>query len=928
MTTKPLRFTSLIILIIYLISLVPTVALAENSLVSGGDFETDAYEDLWVGAIRDNAAAYEGEWGSVVSNPYGDPALGDSGHILEYTDHIHLVEGRFYTFSAFVMDPLSDSEDTPKAQAYIGRNGSELFIDISSIGYEWGNVTASFMATETGTVPLVITLSGGDEDIGIFIDSISIRPETRTPEYTVLEGPDSVFIPEDGYAYYRYSLVTYDSDDMPINILITNPDITIDPPCDGVEFFSDEGILRISSECENAQSFTLTYASSFIDEKTVSKEITTTRNMLVNTDDEIMWDCNSDMSVSDGRLSLFADERGDFGYYTSVTYTKQLLLIEGNMYVFRADVGSDEDFKASTVYISNLSFADSGYAEINITGIGGEMNHVTSAFLIEHTGLYDLTLNFHANTPRPIYIENIYLGAEQEAPTSISIHAPGHIQTPSELTVLPCYALVRNQLGDVMNEYECEISVTPDDEGVILEDGNIIVSGNARQTDYVITATFEDITATHTITVSDNAIGDGGFEEKEPNEWWTASDGSFFTIIDYNAGKAGYVYSPDSSCILINNSYMEIIEGEYYVYSAAASFGSATVTAFIADAESGEYIPFARYDSQNEAKVPFCFDRTVLGRLVLHIESDSSVGLVVDDIAIEPAELSASEVVATGGENGDFIRGSYIYINNMTDSPDADISTTRWYISSTYDGHYDPIGIPNQDYLEFTPDMVGQFIIYEVTPVCAYSGLVGESVRSLPLEISSPSPDELTPPTPTQMHPVELESIKEHPFTDITSHWAEGVIASLANAGIVSGRSATKFVPDFYVTRAEFTAMVARAFSLVPIAYSGTFTDVSASDWYAGWIEAAYTRGIITGMDEQMAAIIVRAYNIADGPLPYELEMTYYDTFLISPWAYDSVKMATNLNLFTGDDMNLFRPSDAATRAEAAAVIYRTLKSF
>ncbi len=933
---------ALFLTIIYIFSCVPVFSANEpsNAILTEG-FESDASFELWQGATRDAGGAYEGEWGIHVANPYGDGTTGVFGHILEYGDYLTLEEGKFYTFSAFVVNPAADSESEGEASAYIGRQGSELFIDISSVGYEWSMVTASFMATETVNVPLVITLSGGDEDIGFFMDNITVAPETRVPEYTVLEGPDSVFIPETGVAHYRYNLVTYDKDDIPINILIHNPQFVLEPECEGVEFFPDEGILCVSSQAENNQSFTLTCTSTVLGIKEVSKQITTTKNILTNTADELLWECNGDMDYSDGTLSLFADERGDFGYYTSITYSKQLLLIEGNMYVFRADVKSDDDFRSSSVYISNLSFAQSGYAEINITGIGGEESNVTSAFLIENTGLYDLTLNFYANTPRPIYVENIYLGIEEEAPASISIHAPGHIQTPSEMTALPCYALVRNQLGDIMDMHECDIAISPEGDGVYLEDGNIIVMHDAKPRDYEITATFEDIQTTHTITVSDNAIGDGGFEEKEPNEWWTSSEGSFFSIIDYDADKSGYVYSPDPSCIIINNSYMEILEGEYYVYTAAESFGSGQVTAFIADAETGEYIPFAQYDPTQEVRVPFSLDRTVLGRLVLYIESDTSVGLIIDDISIVPADLTVSEVSVTGGDYGDFIRGSYVYLNNMTDAADADISTTRWYISSSIDGHYAPIGIPNQDYLEFTPDMAGQYIVYEVTPICAYSGLVGESVRSIPLEIASAdTSDKDTPNAVTQMAPVELESIKEHPFTDITAHWAEGIIASLTNAGIVSGRTPTKFVPDYYVTRAEFTAMVARAFSLVPVAYSGKFEDVSPSSWYAGWIEAAYTRGIIQGMDEktfapderitreQMASIITRAYLMADGPLPYELEMSYYDTFLISPWAYDSVKLATNLNLFTGDNMNLFRPTDYATRAEAAAVIYRTLKSF
>ncbi|MBR5535729.1 MAG: S-layer homology domain-containing protein [Clostridia bacterium] len=944
MKFKHTQIFTIIILIIYILSSIPCILFAEDeSPLLYFDFEEASSEGVWIGAARDTLCAFEGEWGILASNPYGDDHTGIFGHILQYDDYIHLEDGGIYTFSAYVMNPMANTDSVPSASAYIGRNGGELFIDISSVGYDWSMVTASFMATENTDIPLSITFEGGDSDVGFFVDNISVTRETRKPDYTMLKGPESVYIPDMGFIDYRYSLVTYDTDDLPINILLNNPTVTIENMPEGVEYFESDGTLRVFSDAPANITFTLTYEGSTVfDTEVATIEVTTTKNLLSDPsfeNGEENWVSDGDIAYSDGSIALYAEEEGEWGKAASMTYTKQLLLYADNMYVFRADVGSDESFSSSSVYISNLSFASSGYAEINITGIGGEWSNVTSAFLIEDTGLYDLTINLYAPTERPIYVDNVFFGTEKEAPASVSIHAPGHIQIPSDTLTLPCYGLVRNQLSEVMEDFECTVSISPDDEGATLEDGYITVSRHTRAGDYTITATFDGISSEHVITVSDNAVGDGGFEEKQPDEWWTASDGAFFSIIDYNGGKAAHVHSPDSSCIVINNSYMELIEGNYYVYSASPGFGEGTVTAFIADNDTGEYIPLGQYTPLESTKIPFTVDKNVIGRLVLYIEAEGSVGLIFDDIAISPYELTATDVIAEGGEYGDFIRGSYIYVNNMTDAPDADISSTRWYISSSFEGHYEPIGIPNQDYLEFTPDMAGQFIIYEVTPVCAYTGLVGDSIRSLPVKIGQPYDDKDTPII-SPMTPVELEAVENHPFMDITAHWAEGMISSLASAGVISGKSANRFVPDYYVTRAEFTAMVARAFSLVSVPYSGQFDDINADDWYSGWVEAAYKRGIITGVDEntfapneritreQMSTIVYRAYLLADGPLPYDMDLRYYDSFMISPWAYESVRNCTNLNILTGKEISLFKPRDFATRAEAAAVIYRTLKSF
>lgn len=950
MKFKSNRSFALFLSFIYMLSLLPLNVLAESpndaesSLISCGDFESEGCLDLWSGGVRDNSAAYMGDWGIVVQNPYGDVNTSYFGHILEYNDYIHLEEGKFYTFSACIASPLSDNLSAPTASAYLGKGGDELYIDISSAGFDWGCVTASFMATEDTYCKLFISCEGGDMDLGFFADCITITEETKIPSYASIDGPDSVFIPENGALSYRYSIVAYSSDNTKVNILMDSADFKIDNLPEGVDFDCETGTLVVYSTAPNNVEMVISCkASAGIELGSSSVTVITTKNLLSDPDfenDMEMWASDYPMDYTDGCISLYAGEPGEYGKYVSITYTNQLLLVEGKMYVFHADVKSSDEYASSSVYISNLSFASSGYAEINITGIGGEWNRVTSAFMVEATGLYDLTINLYAPTERPIFLDNVYLGVEEPAPTAITIRAPGNICSPSSAIVLPCYGEVLNQLGEVMEGLNPTLSVFPENRGVYLTDGEIVIEHGAKLDDYTVFAQYGDITSQHTVTVSDNFVGDGSFEEKEANEWWTASDGSNFTIVDYDGDKSGHVYSPSSSCLVINNSYMELVEGEYYVFSSAAGFGDCSVTAFIADGYTGEYIPFGMFNPQDDVKIPFSLDKTTVGRLVLYVEAEDFVALFLDDVEIVPCDLSAVEIAVTG-ENGDYLHGNYTYVNNMTDDPDADISATRWYISPSYDGTYQPIGVPNQDHLKITEDMKGQYIVYEVTPICSYTGLMSAPVRSLPVLISSDNIQlDANERLLSEMVPVEPEYTRVHPFTDITSHWGEAMIATLCASGIVSGKSDNKFDPDSFITRAEFTAMVARAFSLVSLPYTGQFTDVKETDWYSGWIEAAYKRGLIFGINEsefapgeyitreQMAAIIYRAYILCNGPMPNDLSLRYYDSYMISPYSYEAVKNCTNLNILTGSDMNLFKPGGNTTRAEAAAALYRTLKCF
>lgn len=937
---------SVLLIIILIISLLHLPVFAEDGeLLPDGSFEdAEKSAEYWLGGVIDPAAAYEGECGIQVSNPYGDVIDSLACHVLEYIPSFTLESGTFYTLSGYALNPVSDEEGAPSASASL-RSGNILSIDVSNITGEWGFFEVSFTPLETGEYSLSLYLSPGDEDIGIFVDSLSLTESDAYPSYTTFDGPTEVFVPDNGYIDYHYSIVVYDENNLPVNVLIHDLDVSAEDLPDGVEFDEESGTLRVFSSAPANASFMLVCSASVgIPLRERELEVMTTKNLLRDSAFELGVDYwSGDISHVDSSLCTDAREEGEYGVFSAVSYTGQLLLYADKMYVFRAHVRSEDDFPASMVYISNLSFASSGYAEINITGIGGgEWSSVVSAFTVENTGLYELTINLYAPTERPIYLDDVYLAVEEPAPATISLHAPGNIQIPSDSVTLPCYAVLHDQLGRE-TEGDVEMLLSPERSGISLSGGEITVTNSARAGDYTVFASYGDIENYITLTVSENAVGDGGFEEKEPYEWWAASDGARFSIIDYAGSRWGYVLSDDSSCILVNNSYMELVGGEYYVFSASSALGRATVTAFIEDAFSEDYIPLCLFSSEGDALEPFSVDDTVFGRLVLYIEGEDDIVLALDDIDISPAELYVTDVAVSGGVYGDTLRGRYTYINNMSSSPDSDISSTRWYISDFAEGPYESVGAPNQSYLEFTSDMAGRYIIFEVTPICAETGLVGDSVRSEPLLVSAApegSSDDASEPPLAEPKPAIIEEVSSHSFSDIHGHWAEKRIASLAAAGIVSGRGGNRFEPDEYVTRAEFVAMLTRAFSLVPLRYSYTFSDVSESDWYSGAIEAAVRRDIVKGVGngrfgpneyvtrEQMASFIYRAYTAAGGSPAPEYKLNYYDAYMISPWALDDVTSVTALGFFYGTDMHLFEPGRQATRAEAASVIYSLLRYF
>ncbi|MGV2644223.1 S-layer homology domain-containing protein, partial [Clostridium perfringens] len=75
-------------------------------------------------------------------------------------------------------------------------------------------------------------------------------------------------------------------------------------------------------------------------------------------------------------------------------------------------------------------------------------------------------------------------------------------------------------------------------------------------------------------------------------------------------------------------------------------------------------------------------------------------------------------------------------------------------------------------------------------------------------------------------------------FQDIATHWSKADVESLAAKMIVTGRTEQPFVPNASVTRAEFAALVVRAWGGSADAASGSCQDVVSSDWYAGAVQA------------------------------------------------------------------------------------------
>ena len=86
-------------------------------------------------------------------------------------------------------------------------------------------------------------------------------------------------------------------------------------------------------------------------------------------------------------------------------------------------------------------------------------------------------------------------------------------------------------------------------------------------------------------------------------------------------------------------------------------------------------------------------------------------------------------------------------------------------------------------------------------------------------------------------------------FSDVTADsWYNQTVSTLARMGIVKGYEDGSFRPNAPITRAEFGAIATRFFAETGATYvPGTFTDVTGDEWFANAIQDAVNLGLIGG---------------------------------------------------------------------------------
>ena len=175
-------------------------------------------------------------------------------------------------------------------------------------------------------------------------------------------------------------------------------------------------------------------------------------------------------------------------------------------------------------------------------------------------------------------------------------------------------------------------------------------------------------------------------------------------------------------------------------------------------------------------------------------------------------------------------------------------------------------------------------------------------------------------------------------FIDLDTHeWAKEAIETLAKQEILSGKGNRQFCPGDNITREEFTKIMVLAFDLYSDKFTCDFTDVTENDWFYTYVASGKEAGLIVGRDDgsygvgqpitrqDMAVMVHRLLaKLIKMDRVTDMSKEYDDMAEVSGYAANSVKILLNAGIMQGDN-NKFHPTNNATRAEAAQLIFNII---
>jgi hypothetical protein len=179
--------------------------------------------------------------------------------------------------------------------------------------------------------------------------------------------------------------------------------------------------------------------------------------------------------------------------------------------------------------------------------------------------------------------------------------------------------------------------------------------------------------------------------------------------------------------------------------------------------------------------------------------------------------------------------------------------------------------------------------------------------------------------------------------SDVAGNWAEPFIRALVDKEIIKGYPDGTFKPNQPINRAEFAALLNRAFTLQPVRAARKFKDVPKKFWGAEVVQKATSSGFLRGYSnntfapkqnitriQSLVALVEGSKLDRSGSL--DLNTVFGDAAQVPGYGQNSLIAATQRCVAVSqeyDNSKLqggnFNPDAGATRADVAAYIHQVL---
>ena len=150
----------------------------------------------------------------------------------------------------------------------------------------------------------------------------------------------------------------------------------------------------------------------------------------------------------------------------------------------------------------------------------------------------------------------------------------------------------------------------------------------------------------------------------------------------------------------------------------------------------------------------------------------------------------------------------------------------------------------------------------------------------------------------------------------------------LINRDAIQGYSDNTFRPNSPVTRAELLKMIFKVRGIQPEEeWNQIFPDVPTNQWYTGYVNVAYKRGIAAGYSPEWflphhpvsraeaIKILLKAYDFGE----YWPKMNHFNDVPRGAWYFHYIEYALSRGII--DQKAYFYPNSSISRAEVAKII-------